>query len=145
MAPAARRVSGLRREEVARRAGISTGYYTRLEQGKDHRTSPEVVAALARALRLDVDETRHLLELSTPGSHSTDEIVRPSTKALIDQLTTFPVVLLGRRSDILTWNDKAHELLAGHLAFSAPESGDTRPNWARMLFQDAPTRALYVD
>jgi len=130
---------------VARRAGVSTAYYTRLEQGKNHRASPEVMTALARALRLDVDETRHLLQLSEPGRHSTDEFVRPSTRALVDRLTAFPVALLGRRSDILAWNDKAHKLLAGHLAFRAPELADTRPNWARMLFLDEPTRALYID
>lgn len=142
----ARRVPGLRREEVARRAGISTAYYTRLEQGRDHRASHEVVTALARALRLDASETRHLFELSAPGLPSPDEVVAPSTRALVvDQLSMFPVVVLGRRSDILAWNQKAHELLAGQLAFSAPEFADTRPNWARMLFLDESTRDLYVD
>jgi DNA-binding protein len=55
-----RRVPGLRREEVARLAAISTDYYTRLEQGRIT-PSPEVVLAVARALRLDADQTERLI------------------------------------------------------------------------------------
>jgi transcriptional regulator with XRE-family HTH domain len=59
----ARRVPGLRRDEVARLAGMSTEYYTRLEQGRSGRPSPEVVDALAGALRLDAVEREHLDDL----------------------------------------------------------------------------------
>jgi transcriptional regulator with XRE-family HTH domain len=60
-----RHVRGLRREELALLAGISVDYYVRLEQGRDRNPSPEVVAALARALHLDADGTRHLHTLAT--------------------------------------------------------------------------------
>ena len=58
-----RRVPGLRRDEVARLAGVSTEYYTRLEQGRAGNPSPEVVEALARALQLDAAEREHLIDL----------------------------------------------------------------------------------
>ncbi|MFF0770712.1 helix-turn-helix domain-containing protein [Nonomuraea wenchangensis] len=67
----ARRVPGLRRDEVARLAGVSTEYYTRLEQGRAGNPSPEVVEALARALELDLAEREHL----------TDLLARPARRA----------------------------------------------------------------
>ncbi|NGO73253.1 helix-turn-helix domain-containing protein, partial [Streptomyces boncukensis] len=63
-----RRVPGLRRDEVARLAGVSTEYYTRLEQGRAGSPSPEVVEALARALQLDLAEREHVTDLlARPG------------------------------------------------------------------------------
>ena len=62
-----RRVPGLRRDELALLAGISTECYTRLEQGRDRHPSAQVLDALARALRLDDDATTHLHELATPA------------------------------------------------------------------------------
>ena len=59
-----RRVAGLRRAEVALRAGVSTDYYVRLEQGRDQHPSPQVLDALARALQLDEDATAHLHRLA---------------------------------------------------------------------------------
>src|SRR5712671_6507417 len=59
-----RRVPGLRREELAMLAGISSDYYLRLEQGRDHHPSAQVIDALARALKLDEDATAHLHALS---------------------------------------------------------------------------------
>ena len=61
-----RRVHGLRREEVAMLAGVSTDYYVRLEQGRDQHPSPQVLDALARALQLDDAATAHLHRLATP-------------------------------------------------------------------------------
>src|ERR1700752_5429440 len=61
-----RRVEGLRREEVAMLAGISTEYYLRLEQGRDHQPSDQVLEGLARALQLDDDATTYLRELERP-------------------------------------------------------------------------------
>src|SRR3982074_1233369 len=61
-----RRVRGLRREEVAILAGVSSDYYVRLEQGRDQHPSQQVLDALARALRLDDDATEHLHRLATP-------------------------------------------------------------------------------
>ena len=65
-----RRVPGLRREEVAVLAGVSTDYYLRLEQGRDARPSAQVLDALARALRLDAVATEHLHLLARPVAPS---------------------------------------------------------------------------
>jgi len=62
----ARRVSGLRREELAQLAGVSVTYYTRLEQGNAPSVSDEVLDAIARALRLDETESAHLHDLARP-------------------------------------------------------------------------------
>src|SRR5882724_7759528 len=61
-----RRVAGLRREEVAMLAGVSSDYYVRLEQGRDQHPSAQVLDALARALQLDDDATAHLHRLANP-------------------------------------------------------------------------------
>src|ERR1700758_5728829 len=62
-----RRVNGLRREEVAMLAGISTEYYLRLEQGRDHQPSDQVLEGLARALQLDDDAASYMRELARPA------------------------------------------------------------------------------
>jgi transcriptional regulator with XRE-family HTH domain len=66
-----RRVPGLRREELATLAGISSDYYLRLEQGRDQHPSPQVIDAVARALQLDADATAHLHVLAQPCRRST--------------------------------------------------------------------------
>src|ERR1700760_1869609 len=71
---ARRRVAGLRREELAMLAGISAEYYLRLEVGRDKNPSPQVIDALARALRLDVAATQHLRQLVGPPGSDTPEL-----------------------------------------------------------------------
>src|ERR1700746_3277544 len=61
-----RRVPGLRREEVAFLAGVSSDYYVRLEQGRDRHPSDQVLLAIARVLQLDEDATAYLLQLAQP-------------------------------------------------------------------------------
>src|ERR1700729_3349920 len=61
-----RRVPGLRREEVAFLAGVSSDYYVRLEQGRDRHPSDQVLLSIARALQLDQDATAYLLQLAKP-------------------------------------------------------------------------------
>lgn len=68
-----RRTSGLRREELATLAGISNDYYIRLERGKETRPSPEVIDALARALRLEPDEHEHLRSLAALAARRVSE------------------------------------------------------------------------
>ena len=65
--PYSERVEGLRREEVAMLAGISTEYYLRLEQGRDHQPSDQVLDGLARALQLDEDAGNYLRALARPA------------------------------------------------------------------------------
>ncbi|MEU0927168.1 helix-turn-helix transcriptional regulator [Streptomyces malaysiensis] len=144
-----RRVPGLRREELAQLAGVSVAYYIRLEQGLSLNASPQVLDALATALRLDDAERRHLHTLSGDARQSRRRLpaerVTAAVRQLMDALGDSPVVVLGRRSDILAWNRTGHALFAGHLAPDSPDQAATRPNTARMVFLDAHTRDLYVD
>src|SRR5690349_15262405 len=138
-----RRVPGLRREELARLAGVSTGYYTRLEQGHGHRASPAVLDALADALRLDADERAHLHVLAGTrgrgaGRGQVPEAVHPRLSRLLAALGA-PAVVLGRHVDVLAWNRLGHALLAPHL------DQDARPNWVRLFFLDPHVRALFGD
>jgi transcriptional regulator with XRE-family HTH domain len=145
----ARRVPGLRREELAQLAGVSPTYYTRLEQGQSTNASLSVLDALARALDLDDDERAHLNDLArpTPGKRPRrprPDTARPSTVRLIAAMAEVPAIVLGRRSEVLAWNPLAHRLLAGHYDFHAPERPADRPNLVRMLFLDPHTRDLYT-
>ncbi|WP_369240229.1 helix-turn-helix transcriptional regulator [Streptomyces sp. R21] len=119
-----RRTPGLRREEVAALAGISIDYYVRLERGKETHPSPSVVDALARALRLNEQEHRHLRELvaqaqahahtgSARADPSPAREVRPGLALLPEQLRPNPVLVLGRTLDVLACNPGALRLFAG--------------------------------
>jgi transcriptional regulator with XRE-family HTH domain len=146
-----RRVRGLRREELALLAGVSASYYARLEQGQSTNASPEVLDAIAGALRLDEAERRHLHELAAADRRRktrrrvAPERVTPAVRQLLATLGDVPAVVLGRRSDVLAWNRLGHALFAGHVDPHAPERSDQRPNMARLLFLDAHSRALYAD
>ncbi|GAA2745172.1 helix-turn-helix transcriptional regulator [Terrabacter aerolatus] len=147
----ARRVPGLRREELAQLAGVSATYYTRLEQGHSANASEGVIDAISRALRLNDDERAHLHDLARPSAASRrrrpprPDHARPGTVALIDAMGAVPAVVMGRRSDVLAWNRLGHLLLAGHLDPTAPSRPADRPNLTRMLFLDPHTRDLYRD
>lgn len=144
-----RRVPGLRREELAQLAGVSVAYYIRLEQGLSLNASPQVLDALATALRLDDAERRHLHTLTGDARHSRRRLpaerVTAAVRQLVDAFGDSPVVVLGRRSDILMWNRPGHALFAGHLVPESPDQPATRPNTAKLVFLDAHTRDLYVD
>jgi len=157
-----RRVPGLRREELAQLAGVSQAYYTRLEQGISQGASPEVLDAIARALHLDETERNHLHDLAAAGRKcgsagrsggktrkNGPEQLTDATRQLIAAFGETPVVVLGRRSDVLGWNRSGHAFFAGHLDFEAPERAaqseyaHQRPNTARLVFRDPHTRELY--
>ncbi|SDT54250.1 helix-turn-helix transcriptional regulator [Actinoplanes derwentensis] len=112
-----RRVSGLRREELALLAGVSADYYQRMEQGRDVRPSEQVLDALARALNFSAEETRHLHTLATAARkpvprprRRTPETVLPTTLRLLRTMTA-PAVVVGRHLDVLAWNPLAGALL----------------------------------
>ncbi|MFG3257010.1 helix-turn-helix transcriptional regulator [Streptomyces sp. NPDC048172] len=144
-----RRVPGLRREELAQLAGVSAGYYTRLEQGQAETASEQVLDALARVLKLDPVETAHLHNLArqstNPGlSEPPPEEPHPRVLTLLESLgETVPALLLGRRGDVLTWNRTAHALFAEHLSYDAPRDPQQRPSIPRMFFLDPHTRGMY--
>ncbi|MGW7256299.1 helix-turn-helix domain-containing protein [Streptomyces sp. NPDC054834] len=146
-----RRVPGLRREELALLAGVSTSYYTRLEQGQSLSASPEVLDAIATALWLDESERRYLHDLAradrqrTRGRQSAPERVTEAIHQLLNVLGDVPAIVLGRRSDVLAWNRPGHALFAGHLDPGAPDLPAQRPNMARLVFLDSHVRDLYVD
>ena len=147
-----RRVQGLRREELAILAGVSSSYYTRLEQGQTNGASLQVLNSLAAALALDDDERAHLLTLASHhdgtirarvirGMDSAD----PALLELIDSMPDTPAMVLGRRSEVLAWNAVGHALLAPHIDFDAPRHPAARPVLAEMVFLDPAVRALYAD
>ncbi|MEU4578388.1 helix-turn-helix transcriptional regulator [Nonomuraea sp. NPDC023979] len=145
-----RRVPGLRREELAQLAGVSAGYYTRLEQGQSPNASDAVLDAVARVLRLDDDERGYLYSLARakprpPRRAAEAERVRPGVRVMIESFRDVPALVMGRFCDILCWNATAHALLAGHLDFDAPDDPAGRPNVAAMLFLDPRLGELYAD
>jgi transcriptional regulator with XRE-family HTH domain len=132
-----RRVSGLRREELAMLAGISAEYYLRLEVGRDKHPSPQVVDALARALQLDVKATLHLRQLVAPAGGDTPalEVEAYALAEVIQQIST-PALLVDRYLDVLAANRMAQALSPGFVP------GQNVVRW-RLL--DPAARELYVD
>jgi transcriptional regulator with XRE-family HTH domain len=146
-----RRVQGLRREELAQLAGVSVSYYARLEQGQSRGASPEVLEAIARALRLDAAERDHLERLANASRRTPHvrrrrpERVTAETLDLLRALDGIPALVLGRRTDVLAWNELGHALLAGHIDPGSPGDPSRRPNMSRMIFLDQHCRELYTD
>ena len=106
-----RRTPGLRREEVAQRAGISVEWYVKLEQGRAVSPSDETIEALSRALELDAVEQAHLRSLVGKEKRPPflREVAPASLRRLVESLP-HPAYVTGRRWDILAWNDAAAEL-----------------------------------
>ena len=128
-----RRVAGLRREEVAQLAGVSVDYVVRLEQGRGPHPSDQVLAAFARALRLDVDDRDQLYRLAgsaPPGPGRIDLTVRPSVLRLLDRLADLPAIVLSAKADILAWNPMAAALLGDFSRWPAQQRNIT---WQRFL------------
>lgn len=141
-----RRTPGLRRGEVAERAGISVEYLTRLERGSDRYPSGQVLGALADALGLSADERVHLYRLIKASSGATCQqsgqaaAPRPTVLALLDRLEPAPALVIDVTGDVL-----AHT--AGFRALAAPAGllDEDRPNLARFVFADVRSRALFPE
>lgn len=130
-------------------AGVSSTYYTRLEQGQKVNASESVLDSLARVLALNAAERAHLFDLARPKRTGrpavrTDDHARPGSRRLVDSMREVPALILGRRSEVLGWNRLGNLLIASHYPFDSPDDIDRRPNLTRMLFLDAPTRKLYA-
>ncbi|MEK2493224.1 helix-turn-helix transcriptional regulator [Kitasatospora purpeofusca] len=142
-----RRVPGLRREELAQLAGVSTAYYVRLEQGNGDNVSTAVLEAIARALRLEPAEREHLLRITRPvrrrpgrGRPMRTQEVRPELTQLLDAMDGVPAYILGRRLDVLAWNRLGNSVI-GDVAALPPE----RRNLAWQVFFEPGARELYLD
>jgi len=141
--PGARRVPGLRKEELAVLAGLSPDYYSRLEQGRQANISGEVLDALARALRLDDVEHAHLRDLAAPTSSrrptggAAAQRPDPGLLRLMDALSHVPVLLLGHRGDVLARNVLLQAVLGRAL--------EPHTSFLRYLFQDPLARERIVN
>ena len=109
-----RRVSGLRREEVASLAGVSVDYLSRLEQGRAQAPSASVLTSLARSLRLSEQERSHLFRLAghmEPGPGTIDRHVTPSLQRLLDRLADVPVIVVDAAGERVAGNPLATALM----------------------------------
>ncbi|MBM2622892.1 helix-turn-helix domain-containing protein [Actinoplanes sp. LDG1-06] len=103
--PGVRRVPGLRKEEVAHLAGLSTDHYSRIEQGRQPALSDDICDALARALHLDPTESAHLRALAAPGRRREvrpgPQLADPGLLRVMANLDHVPTLLLGRYAQVL--------------------------------------------
>ena len=139
-----RRVAGLRREEVAVLASISTDYYARLEQGRIQ-ASPAVLASLARVLRLDSDQRAYMYELAAkddyrPPRRQPRPKVQPQLQRMLDDMTLTPAFVIGPRTEIVAWNAMAAALITNF--GTIPEK---QRYYIRLLITDPAMRELYTD
>lgn len=139
-----RRVPGLRREEVAMLANISVDYYAKIERGDLRGVSPEVLEAVARALRMDDAERDHLHDLAlaaepAPARPHGRRSVRPSLHRFIDAAAA-PVWVRDRRMDVVAANALGRALYAPVLADPA-----ARGNTARYLFLSPDARRFFPE
>jgi transcriptional regulator with XRE-family HTH domain len=143
----ARRVPGLRREEVALLAGVSVDYYTRLERGNAAGASDTVLDALSRALQLDETERTHLFDLMRAAHPSlrrrrrrARQRIRPTVQHMLDAMLGVPAFVRNGRLDFLGANRLFHALYSQHF------DGAARPaNTARFVFLDPRATTFYVD
>lgn len=140
-----RRVTGLRREEVALLAGVSVDYYTRLERGNLSGVSEQVLEALAAALHLDEAERAYLFDLAATANRSSRTPrrpapgrVRPPVQWLLDRMGDAPAYVRNHRADLLAGNALGRALYAPVFAME-------RPNTARFLFLEPTAREFFVD
>jgi transcriptional regulator with XRE-family HTH domain len=142
MNPSGRRAPGLRREELAARAGITHSWLVKLEQGRANAVSPSVLAALARALALDDAERMHLFALAgyrlEAATH--DARVTPALRTLLDELEPNPAYLLDRGWNIVAWNKAEQELFPPLVHFT-----EQSPNLLSLVFLDDELERLMAD
>ncbi len=140
-----RRTPGLRREEVAQRANVSTTWYTWLEQGREGAPSTEVLERLAQALALTEAEREHLFILAQnrpPRIHyQGTRDVTPQLQRVLDALEYSPAFVKTAEWDVVAWNRAAAVVLTDyaalsparrnilHLIFSQPQTQAPMPNW----------------
>ncbi|KAB7672620.1 helix-turn-helix transcriptional regulator [Bacillus sp. B1-b2] len=141
-----RRTIGLRREEVAQLAGVSTTWYTWLEQGRDIKVSISVLDAVCDALQLNKDERKYLYGLALDeGSSQLEEmeeelIITPSLEKILQELRFCPTIITDRRMFIVGWNEAAAKVF---LDFSKIVKEER--NLIELLFSRKELKALAVN
>ncbi|MFE1794809.1 helix-turn-helix transcriptional regulator [Streptomyces sp. NPDC059517] len=138
-----RRVPGLRRDEVAQLAGASVDYYNELERGAGSQPSEQMLAALARALRLTADERDYLYRLAgrpVPVSGGPASHVHPGMLDLLNRLTSTPAQVITDLHVTLVQNPLAVALLGDHSGFRG-----ARASLVRRWFSEPDTRRLYPE
>lgn len=135
-----RRVPGLRRDEVALLAGMSTDYYIELEQGRGPRPSEQILTVLARALRLTADERDYLFRLAdyAPPVSSVAGQINPRLRDLFDKLDDTPALIITDLHEVLEQNALAVALLGPHNIGPWPQ-GSSAHQW----FTDPGAKGLY--
>lgn len=141
-----RRTPGLRREEVAQLAGVSTTWYTWLEQGRDIRTSASVLDCIANALQLTADERKYVYALALEsglGAASLKEEqteISPSLKKIMNELRFCPTIITDRRYFIVGWNEAA-----SHVFLDFEQVPIEQRNMIRLLFTRKELQRLAVN
>lgn len=145
-----RRTPGLRREEVAALAGVSTTWYTWLEQGRDIQASANVLDAIASALRLTRDERNYLYGLAMePGAGASitaempaysSDAVSPPLRKILQELRQCPSIISDRRCQIVGWNEAA-----AHVFVDFAQIPEQERNMIRLLFTRKELRRLAVN
>ncbi|MDG9722470.1 helix-turn-helix transcriptional regulator [Streptomyces sp. DH41] len=138
-----RRVPGLRREEVAQLAGASVDYYNELERGAGSQPSEQMIAALARALRLTVDERDYLYRLAdrpVPAQGGAASHVHPGMLDLLGRMTSTPAQVITDLHVTLVQNPLAVALLGDQSGFRGP-----RASFVHRWFTEPDARNLYPE
>lgn len=137
-----RRTSGLRREEVAELADISTAWYTYLEQGRDVQASEQALVRIACALKLDSAEREHLFALSRPSfEHLLKEAAIPkSLTKTVEGFSPYPAMILNHAWDIVEWNESAISLFKDFITIRKE-----RRNLVIYVFTDEAIQKMYQD
>ncbi|OCA82046.1 helix-turn-helix transcriptional regulator [Pseudobacillus wudalianchiensis] len=141
-----RRTPGLRREEVAQLAAVSTTWYTWLEQGRDIKVSASVLDAISNALLLKPDERKYLFALALDEG-STNEfpaeqetLISPSLQKILKELRYCPMIISDRRCHIVGWNQAA-----AHVFLNFEQVPPEDRNLIRLLFTRKEFRSLAVN
>ncbi|PAN02562.1 transcriptional regulator [Streptomyces sp. Alain-F2R5] len=138
-----RRVPGLRREEVAQLAGASVDYYNELERGAGSQPSEQMIAALARALRLSADERDYLYRLAdrpVPVQGGAASHVHPGMLDLLGRMTSTPAQVITDLHITLVQNPLAVALVGDQSGFRGP-----RASFVHRWFTEPDTRLLYPE
>ena len=142
-----RRTPGLRREEVAQLSGVSSTWYTWLEQGRDIKVSPSVLDCIAAALQLTKDERSYLFALALengPGiadyTQEESSAIHPSLQKILQELKTCPTMISDRHCGIVGWNEAA-----AHVFLDFAKLAPQQRNMISLLFERKEFRRLAVN